>query len=121
MSLKGLEFGEIISAEQIDFIRDYIQEDNEVRFVRSNSRMIPDGRYANGFHVKKDSEEIRGVVAKKYKNIFILTDGRSFTYVDYILGNLIDRDLARTLHPIRKMEKDTDRNYYGYRNTKYVR
>ncbi len=36
---------------------------------------------------RRDGEEIEGHVKKKYPYIFLLSNGRTYTWVDYILGS----------------------------------
>ncbi len=36
---------------------------------------------------RRDGEEIEGHVKKKYPRIFLLSNGRTYTWVDYILGS----------------------------------
>lgn len=68
---------EAVSPFQIDYIRDEMAIGSFVHFKVRNA-------YFGG-----ELEDVWGVLKAKYKHIFLLEDGRTFRYSDYILGNNI--------------------------------
>lgn len=65
------------------------------------------------FH--KGEELIEGVVKKVYSHLFIMEDGRSYTWIDYILGDPVILDYLRKYHPITTLAYDPVPNRYGIR------
>ena len=55
---------------------------------------------------------IEGVVDKTYEFLFTLKDGRSFTWIEYILGSPSIRKRIKEMVPIRELKRDRTRNYH---------
>ena len=93
---------EAISQFQIDYVRKVMAIGDFVTFkIRSN--------YFGG-----DTEEIGGTVKAKSEYVFVLENGHSYSYIDYILGNeyvyreskrIEDQVSARTFYYTDEKEK----------------
>ena len=67
------------------------------------------------FRLGEEDTIVGGTVKKTYDNIFVLDNGRSYTWIDYILGSPQILDYLHAYHPIRTLKQDVGFNYY--RNT----
>lgn len=61
----------------------------------------------------KDEEKIEGVIDKVYNHVFIMTDGRCFTWVDYITGSSDIPYYLRMFRPIVNLKMDPLTNFYN--------
>lgn len=96
---------QVLLVKQIKFLRDITFIGEEIEFNNEYFKTnIPD-----------ESNIVRGCVTAKYPNIFYLEDGRCFTWVDYILGNPIIKDMVQRLCPVKYRSKKNLRNDYAVR------
>lgn len=65
-----------------------------------------DTRIGGVVDFKRDEEEILGEVKAKYPYTFMLTDGRVFTWVDYIIGSPSIRKYLKANYPVDKFIHD---------------
>lgn len=63
----------------------------------------------------EEEQTVEGTVKKTYDNIFVLDNGRSYTWIDYILGSPQILTYLHAYHPIKTLNKDVGFNYF--RNT----
>lgn len=88
-----IDMTHLLSMDQIDIVRNMTHIGDEVSFL-------------------KDCVQVEGVVTGKYKNLFTLEDGRSFTWVDYITGSPSLLHYLRAYHPIRTIRFNDSYNVY---------
>ena len=94
---------EAISQFQIDYVRKVMAIGDFVTFkIRSN--------YFGG-----DTEEIGGTVKAKSEHVFVLENGHSYRYVDYILGN------QYVYHKSKRIEDQVSARTFYYADEKEVR
>lgn len=62
-----------------------------------------------------DGNKIKGVVVEKFNNVFLLDNGRSYKWIDYILGSPQILRYLKAYHPIEELPEDTEINYYRQR------
>ncbi len=89
----------LVSYEQIEVVRASVIKGDTINFQRGE-------------------DEITGIVDKVYDNIFLLEDGRCFTWIDYILGSPITLQYLRAFHPIKYVRDDKEPNCYAWRQPK---
>lgn len=70
----AIKFEEGITFEQIRLCKERTNVGDDIQFEKDI--------YCNQIPIK-----IYGTVKKKYKHLFLLEDGRSFTWVEYLVGN----------------------------------
>ena len=88
-----LDINHLLSRDQIEIVKDCTRKGDVISF-------------------QKGEEIIEGTVKKTFDHIFLLEDGRSFTFVDYILGSPSIINYLRRYHPIEAVYEDPSRNYY---------
>lgn len=77
----------LISREQIEAVKRFTRIGNVISFV-------------------KDEDKIAGEIKEMYPHIFVFTDGRSFTWVDYILGSPAVLKYVKEKYPVDKLIYD---------------
>lgn len=92
--------------KQIKFLRDITFIGEEIEFNNSY--------FKNNNSI--ESNMVRGHVKAKYQNIFYLDDGRCFTWIDYITGNPIIKEMVQRLCPAKYRSTKNLRNDYAVRN-----
>ncbi len=91
-----IDSSHLISKEQIDIVKKCTKKGDFVSF-------------------HKDGMPIEGTVSGVYDHIFTLLNGRSFTFVDYIIGSPEILTYLRSFHPIEEINYDPTTNYFVYR------
>ena len=92
--LGRVDTSHFLSREQIEVVKDSTRPGDEISF-------------------QKEEVKIEGVVDKVFPHIFILKDGRSVMWIDYILGSAEILHHLRTYHPIKQTRNDREPNYYS--------
>lgn len=64
-------------------------------------------------YFQKDDQKIEGQIAKKYEHIFLLEDGRTFSWIDYVIGSSTAKEYLKKHHPVVYLNKDKSHNYYS--------
>ena len=90
---------DLISNDQIDIVKSIIAKGDKINFQR-------------------DGVKIKGVVKNVYANIFVLEDGRSFTWIEFIIGSPDILHYLKLFHPNERLNIDKTPNYY---NMKMIR
>lgn len=71
----------LITTESIENLRDNTPVGSFIKFRRHHS-------YDNNWDDSKKFERVSGVITAKYNYIFVLDNGRAYSWVDYILGRV---------------------------------
>lgn len=94
-----IDMSHLISFEQIDIVKQKTDIGDEISFL-------------------KDEEHIEGIVSKKYRHIFMLEDGRTFRWIDYITGSSKILYDLRTFYPITTVHFQDGYNVYRVKSTR---
>lgn len=84
----------LLSEEQIEIVKNCTRKGDAISFL-------------------KGEDKIEGVVDKTYKHLFTLEDGRSFTWIEYIIGSVEILHYLKVYHPISNLKMDFSRNAYS--------
>lgn len=88
-----VDVSHLLSKEQIEYIKSNVNKGDYISFLDGEDR-------------------VEGKVDKKYQHIFMLEDGRTFSWIKYITGS--DEVLRRLklYHPVTGFVQDETYNYY---------
>lgn len=105
-----------VRKEEIDLCRDMTEIGEDITFVIF---------YEKGSGLS--DVIIKGTVVKKYPHIFLLSDGRSYSWVQYVIGNAKVHDNLKSLIGFMKRidfyetHHDADYSTYWRRNVKRIK
>lgn len=85
---------------------DHFISRKQIEIVKSN---VHKGDYISFQH---EEEKIEGTVTKKYEHIFMLDNGRTYSWIDYITGSPEVLSNVRRYYPAEEFVWDPTLNYY---------
>lgn len=94
-----VDISHLLSKEQIEVVRASTNKGDYIKFWRGGRK-------------------IKGTVDKMYEYIFILEDGRAFSWIDYITGSSEILTYLKRYHPVQGFEWDSTFNYYKIKMTR---
>ena len=85
---------------------DHLLSRTQIEIVKSSVNKGDYIKFQNG------EEKIEGIVSKKYEHIFMLDNGRTYSWIDYITGSPEVLSNVRRYYPAEEFVWDPTLNYY---------